>query len=257
MAETNVICMKWGRSFGPEYVNRLFRGVRRHVTGDLRFICVTDDRTGIRPEVEVVDYVTEPFHDRMMAALAVAPRRCPIQKITLRRPDLVRDLRGPLLSLDIDVVVTGSLDDLMAYEPGKVCMRREWLPPSRRWGLANSSAVRYDPKLHAYLYEAMARDPWAEVMQAHGSEQSYVSYKADEHGDLAFFPDAWCASFKYDCRPMRPLNLILPPRLPADTRLVFFHGRPKMSEAVMGYRSDPFHSTRPAAWLTEAWRDDP
>jgi hypothetical protein len=123
--------------------------------------------------------------------------------------------------------------------------------------LANSSAVRFDPTRHQYLYEKMARDPWGEVMKANGSEQSYISWTANEHGDLALFPDKWCASFKYDCRPIRPLNMILAPRLPSDSRLVFFHGRPKMEEAVTGYRAGPFHTTRPAPWLTEAWRDDP
>ncbi|WP_333714212.1 glycosyl transferase [Yoonia sp.] len=257
MTEKNVICIKWGTAFGPEYVNRLYRGVRRHISGDLRFLCVTDDRAGIRPEVEIVPLISEPFHASMMEALAQAPRQCPIQKITLRRPDLVTDLRGPLLSLDIDVVVTGGLDDLMEYAPHKVAMRRVWSRPSRRIGLANSSAVRFDPTLHHYLYETMARDPWVEVMKAHGSEQSYVSWTAKEHGDLALFPDQWCASFKYNCRPTRPLNLFLAPRLPPDARLVFFHGRPKMEEAVSGYRAGPLHSTRPASWLTEAWRDDP
>jgi len=255
MTETNVICMKWGSAFGPEYVNRLYGGVRRNLVGDLRFICVTDDRNGIRSEVEIIPLVPEPFHERMMDALAKAPRQCPIQKIAMRRPGLVPDLRGPLLSLDIDVVITGSLAALVAYAPGKVTMRKVWGKQSRVDGLANSSAVRYDPDLHPYLYEDLARDPYGEIMKAGGSEQSYLSYAAFEHGDLVYFPDAWCASFKYDCRPPRPLNLFLAPRLPPDCRIVFFHGRPKMTEAVHGYRSDPMHSTRPAAWLRDAWRD--
>lgn len=255
MKLANVICMKWGNAFGPEYVNRLYAGVRRHFSGDLRFICVTDDKSGIRPEVEVIPLIPEPFHEQMMKALAQAPRQCPIQKIGLRRPGLVPDLSGPLLSLDIDVVITGPLEDLLVYAPGKVAMRKVWGVQSRVDGLANSSAVRYDPAVHSYLYEAFARDPYGEIMKAGGSEQSYLSYTAQEHGDLEYFPDRWCASFKYDCRPKRPLNLILRPRLPTDTRIVFFHGRPKMSEAVDGYRSDPLHSTRPAPWLRDAWRD--
>jgi hypothetical protein len=28
----NVICMKWGTKYGPEYVNRLYAMVRRHLT---------------------------------------------------------------------------------------------------------------------------------------------------------------------------------------------------------------------------------
>ena len=30
----NVICMKWGTKYAPEYVNRLYAMVRRHLTGD-------------------------------------------------------------------------------------------------------------------------------------------------------------------------------------------------------------------------------
>ena len=28
--QRHVICMKWGRKYGPEYVNRLYAMVRRH-----------------------------------------------------------------------------------------------------------------------------------------------------------------------------------------------------------------------------------
>lgn len=253
---SNVICMKWGRAFGPEYINRLYRGVRKHVLGDLRFICLTDDRFGIRPEVETIDYQPGPFEERLRSAVQKASRHGPMQKLAMQRQGLVPELDGPLLALDIDVVVTGPLDNLFTYAPGKVGMRRAWAAPSRWSGLANGSACLFDPSRHHYLYDDIARDTEACVLKANGSEQSYVSWAAHDHGDLAFFPDRWCASFKYDCRPMRPLNLILRPRLPADARLVFFHGRPKMAEAVSGYWSDPLHSTRSAEWLTEAWRDD-
>ncbi|HCL85293.1 MAG TPA: hypothetical protein DIC45_02030 [Comamonadaceae bacterium] len=48
----HVICMKWGRKYGPEYVNRLYAMVRRHLGGDFNFVCLTDDAAGIRPEVQ-------------------------------------------------------------------------------------------------------------------------------------------------------------------------------------------------------------
>jgi len=256
VAESNVICMKWGNVFGAEYVNRLYRGVRRHLKGELRFFCVTDDSVDIRPEVEIIDYRPEPFDDQLKAALRLSPRRGKMLKITMQRPGLISDLRGPLLSLDIDVVVTGSLDELMTFAPGKVCMRRVWGKASRFIGLGEGSACRFDPAVHSYLYDDIARDPFGCVRICNGSEQSYVSWSADDHGDFLPFPDSWCASFKYDCRPRRPFNLFLPPRLPSDARLVFFHGKPKMVEAVSGYRADLLHRTLPAPWLSEAWRDE-
>ena len=50
--ERVILCMKWGTKYGPEYVNRLYAMVRRNLTGDFRFVCLTDDGSGIRSEVE-------------------------------------------------------------------------------------------------------------------------------------------------------------------------------------------------------------
>ena len=48
-----VVCMKWGTLYSPEYVNVLYRACRANITGDFRFVCLTDDRTGLLPEVDV------------------------------------------------------------------------------------------------------------------------------------------------------------------------------------------------------------
>ncbi len=50
----NVVCMKWGTLYGPEWVNRLYGMVARNTTWNVRFVCFTDDRTGIRKEVETL-----------------------------------------------------------------------------------------------------------------------------------------------------------------------------------------------------------
>ncbi|MEO0831166.1 MAG: glycosyl transferase, partial [Pseudomonadota bacterium] len=75
MGHANVICIKWGTAYGAEYVNRLLAGVRRHFSQDVRFFCMTDDRTGFDPRIEVLDLPVEPFHEEMSAALAVANRQ--------------------------------------------------------------------------------------------------------------------------------------------------------------------------------------
>ena len=43
MEPQTVICLKWGDRYGPEYVNRLYRGVRANTDRPLRFVCITDD----------------------------------------------------------------------------------------------------------------------------------------------------------------------------------------------------------------------
>ena len=34
----NIICMKWGTKYGPEYVNRLASMVKRNITIPYRFV---------------------------------------------------------------------------------------------------------------------------------------------------------------------------------------------------------------------------
>ena len=48
----NILTLKWGAKYGPEYVNRLYSGVRRRLGLDFRFLCFTDDRRALRPEIE-------------------------------------------------------------------------------------------------------------------------------------------------------------------------------------------------------------
>lgn len=253
MAVTNCICLKFGTLYGPEYVNRLYGGLRRNTQSDLRFFCMTDDARGFDAGIEVIPLPHEPFHDRMFALMKAKGWRAPFQKISMFRPGLIADLDGPLLVFDIDVVITGDIDALRDYMPGKLCMRREWGSRPGFQSLGHGSVEKIEPARHAYLYDFMAQDPEAALTIFGASEQNYTSLSAERAGDFEFFPEKWIVSFKVDCRPKRPLNLFMEPRLPADARVVCFHGRPKMEEAVEGYRAGPLHSTRPCKWMRDAW----
>ena len=52
-AQRTILCMKWGSKYGPEYINRLYGMVQRHLRGEFRFVCLTDQSQGIRAEVDI------------------------------------------------------------------------------------------------------------------------------------------------------------------------------------------------------------
>ena len=187
--------------------------------------------------------------------LRLPPKQGALRKVSMFKPGLIPDLDGPLLALDLDIVITGQIDDLFTHAPGKICMKSVWRRQPDGHAIGEGSVIRFDPKLHGYLYDQMAADPEGEVQRAFGSEQTYTSMSAKRAGDLDFFPDEWIASFKYNCRPPRPLNLILQPKLPLGARVVCFHGRPNMHEAADGFKSDPLHRTRACDWLKKSWID--
>ncbi len=103
-----VICMKWGTKYGPEYVDRLYGMVRRHVTGPLRFVCLTDNSHGIRTEVECLPLPDLPLPDGI-------PERG-WKKLTIFK-DKLHDLTGTALFLDLDIVIVGNIDAL--FENGR------------------------------------------------------------------------------------------------------------------------------------------
>lgn len=251
----NIACIKWGTLFGPEYVNRLYSGVRRNLARPVRFLCMTEHADGLHPEIEVLPLPTEPFHAEMSAALAVANRQGAMRKVSLFRPGLIPDLAGPVLGFDLDVVITGPLEDFMEFAPGKVAMRADWVEARRGRPTGHGSVFRFDPARHRWLYERIAANPVAEVEKARGSEQRYTSILAQEMGEFAYLPEDWVVSFKHDCLGLPPVNWLCAPRLPKGARVVCFHGRPKMPEAVDGYRGSLLRWSRPCAWLQDHWID--
>ncbi len=250
MTDANVICIKWGTPFPAEEVNILYRAAKRNTQRNLRFFCLTDDPAGLDPAIEPLALGHEPFEGRIRAVQdSTIKKGSKLRKISMFRPDLIPDLNGPLLALDIDVVITGGIDDLLDYAPGQICMAQPFSKRAKVPTRGEGSVLRFDPAEHGFLYEAMAQEPEKMVLRGQGSEQSYTSEVAFEQGKLQHFPDPWVISFKLHCRPPRPLNLVQAPTLPADARIVCFHGQPSVAQATMGYSAGPFKSTKPAPWL--------
>ena len=51
----NVICMKWGDKYDASYVNKLHNMVSRNLAREFRFICLTDDNSGLSSAIEAFD----------------------------------------------------------------------------------------------------------------------------------------------------------------------------------------------------------
>ena len=182
-SERNVICMKWGTKYGPEYVNRLYAMVRRHLTGDFRLVCLTDDRQGIRPEVEC-------FPIPPLDLPPGIPERG-WTKLVSFAADL-HGLRGTALFLDVDVVIVGGLD-VFFEEPGEFLIIHDYKRPWRVTG--NSSVYRFEIGAHPDVL-AYFRTHVEEIRTRFRNEQAYLSDFLHRQGKLAYWPKDWCPSFK-------------------------------------------------------------
>jgi hypothetical protein len=233
-----VLCMKWGRRYGSNYVNTLYSMVQRNLTLAHRFICLTDDFGGIRPEVE----------RRPLPALTLAPEweRSPWRKLSCFAPEL-QDLDGPVLFLDLDVVIIDNIDCFFAY-PGEFCIIENWTQPGR--GIGNSSVYRYWAGAHQDVFARFCAQT-AEVVRSYPNSQTFLSRSVPE---LTFWPASWCRSFKHDCLPGRLLRRLRPAAIPDGARIIVFHGHPKPPDAARGIWPEPRRHLRPAAWVADYWR---
>jgi hypothetical protein len=237
--------MKWGRRYGVEYLNRLASMVRRNTHRTTRIICFTDDPAGADPSVEIHPLPPINIPDRVAWT--------PWRKLSLWQSPLV-DLKGDVLFFDLDVVITGSLDEFFDFEPGHFCVAHNWTQPRARVG--NTSVYRFPVGDMSYIFDEFDRDP-ERILGDYRIEQQYIS---DRVHDMVFWPKEWCVSFKHSLLPAWPFRFFVPPRLPAETKLVAFTGKPDPDEAMVGswpvqsLRERIYKHVRPTPWIAEYWR---
>jgi len=255
MNKANIICIKWGTKYPAYYVNRLYAGVERFLSRPFNFYCMTDDAEGITDKVKILPLAEEPFTTTLKETLKESKRKGAFGKISLFKPGLIPN-EGPILGFDLDVVITGPLEDLIDFAPGKVCMRHDWLGARRGRPDGHGSVFRFDPNLHGYLYDDFVTDTAYLIRNSKYSEQKYTSSITQAKGDFEYFPGEWISSFKRDAMRIPPLNYFLEPKLPSSTRVMCFHGNPKMEEAVEGFDGSFTRHTRPCSWLQQLWVAD-
>ena len=239
-----VICMKWGTRYGAEFVNRLHAAIQRNTSRATQLVCLTDDKTDIDGNVRCVDIpdINLPDH------LALTPWR----KLVLWK-DKIADLSGDVLFLDLDLVVTGSLDLMFDYEPGRFCVIENWTQMGK--GIGNTSCFRWPIGKYSYIFDRLETEQ-ARILSTYRIEQVYISREIE---DMVFWPALWCASFKHTLLPKWPMNFFKTPDLPPETKIVAFTGKPDQDEALVGNWpvksawKKLYKHVRPTAWIADHW----
>lgn len=249
----NFLCIKWGTKYDSTYVNRLYNGVKRHMRGDFRFVCLTDDATNITDGINIYPLPQTDFNE---SAFDTKKGGETWRKIGIFKPNLA-NLDGDTIFLDLDVVITGDISPLFEYEPTKFVVIQDWLEkrrakfmPWRKGKVGNTSVFRFNPKQHSIVFTHFNdNQDWA--LQNFRIEQQYVSWVLRKQ--MAFWPSDWVCSFKRNCRPLFPLNHFLSPYHPQNMKILVFHGYPLPPQAIAGFKNGVLKSTKPAIWLKKYW----
>ena len=164
-----VACVRAGTRYGPEYVERLLRGVRRHSTVDYRFVCLTDQK--------------ETWHGVENVPIPVGLPGW-WSKMKLFDPGWRGDQR--MVYLDLDTVVIGNLDPLLELKTRfGICRNLATIPS---WPCKYSSCmIALEPGFGRVIYDAFMATR-SMLMRAY---VRYGDQRAIEHIDdgAAFLQD--------------------------------------------------------------------
>lgn len=248
MTVLTVVIWKWRQVGHPtvytaRHVNAFAEAFRRHHRGAHRIVCVTDDPRGVQAcETFPLWPDYKSLRNPNGLKLPSCYRRLKLFDATTAAALGIK-LGDPVLSSDIDVVITGELTDFIAkyarydfagwkriWVPGARGPRQ---PPSYNGSLTLHRAGRvqelwdeFDPRYTPKLTHDAGY---------YGSDQAWISYRLQGRAP------GWTQAdgvFSY-------ASDVVGRPLPINARLVFFNGRHKPWDAVV---------QRASPWVGEYWR---
>lgn len=101
----NIVCLKWGEKYGPEYVNRLYSMCKKFYTNPFKFYCATDDSTGVRNEINILNLDDYQISDGKWGG----------RVFTAEKIKLLNSFSSKTLLLDLDILI---LNDITEYVDG-------------------------------------------------------------------------------------------------------------------------------------------
>lgn len=212
----SVVCFKWAKpgyrsTFTAQHVNTLRSMVARHYPDPHRFICITDDAAGIDADIECVP-LWNTYGDLKNPTWPDIGPSC-YRRLKAFSAEF-EEIAGPrFVCVDLDVVITGDLRPLWNR--------------SEDFVIYASWKANYSYNGSMFMMTAGARrqvwdtfDPLESPQQASaagmtGSDQAWIQYCLGKKEATWTVHDG-----VYSYHHLRTKQW----RLPADARIVFFHG---------------------------------
>lgn len=231
----NIVCLKWGTKYGPEYVNRLYAGIRRNTAAEFKFWCFTEDATGIRPEINILPL---PYADQLDSWW---------NKLAMFSPDLPFVSGTQLFYFDLDTLITGNIDKLLSLKTTQMVVLKDFY-----YGVAKSATkigsglMTWKHGKYCHIWNKFITNPEKHVAAAGTyGDQWWIEQRVNDYlfwQDI--FPDQ-VVSFKVHCRK----------GLPNNARIVCYHGRPSIPESMSDIITVDKWTIAPQPWVAKHWRD--
>jgi len=219
----NFICLKSGNKYSPDYVNKLYNMVQRHLTVPHRFVCFTEDSQGVNKNIEIRPL---PEHQHLTGWWY---KPYIFKKNHFSEGDIN-------LYMDLDMVIVNSIDKFVSYLPEKFVglqdVGRVFRPGYKKLG---SAVMKWPAGKYHHIWDNFENNPsW--IKKFHG-DQDWTWHSNREH--INFFPEDWIRSYKWEIRKREELNgfgrsstfkEIRNPVIPPETSVLAFHGYPDVHD---------------------------
>lgn len=222
-----VVCLSVGNTFKPQYVSRLYDGLKRNSKSYFDFVCICDAKNASRIR-EAMPYGTIKLH---IISEIEYPKWW--GKMILFQPEFQEYLNTDILYFDLDSIITGPVDSLIKMKcPTKLSILRNFLQPPVRnpcvTPCAYGSAVMIIKRgcNDVYLSYKSKNYNVQEMYDNNGGDQKFIEdSEAPRHVTLLqdMFPDNqnYFRSVKY------PTSL---QEVPIGCSVLCYHGRPRPHE---------------------------
>ena len=244
--ERVVLCMKWGTLYGAEYVIVLYNACRANLSGEFRFVCLTDDATGVHNEAEtypIPEIGLDPTHWKSGAW----------PKISVFSEDIY-GLEGRALFVDLDMLIWGNIDPFFDFGADLVTLN------SAPWRYKNAtprtmtSIFAFDLGKMGWLVERLCADR-DRLIAKYRIEQDYL------HGEvpqIGYWPQSWVKSYKYHLRPPLFIDRFVGPKKPEESvKVICFHGKPRPADLIHPPKGNwdrfPHCGRGQVSWMAEYW----
>ena len=203
----------WGKPYQAEYVLNLKAGVEKHLTLPHKFVCMTN--ISLPASIETVP-------------VNIPAWRWNLRKMALYQPD--NGLEGRVLALDLDLAITGSLDDIASYD-GRFGVMEDFYEPGKAGGCITAFEAG---TLEEELYWPVWVNHWKVSRLTHGSERKWYRVAMPDADLLQTMYPGQIVTYKPT--PNTRLEAV-----PEDARIVCFHGQPRPHDVEV-------------EWLKQYWR---
>lgn len=229
----NIVCLKWGKLYSSDYVNKLYNGFRRNTTIPFHFHCFTEDTQGIEEAV-----ITHPLPQGGLKGWW--------NKLYLFSKNL--PITGRIFFVDLDTLVTGNVDHLLMANTGFVVLRDFF------YGIAKgvdqhsigSGLMSYDAEHFSFIWDQFIENPQRAInsVRPHG-DQRWIQDQLQ--GGFTYWQDLYpnhVVSFKVHCNK----------GLAKDARIVCYHGKPDIPTSINKHTKVPHFDIPPQPWVQDHWR---